>query len=135
MIGAARESGVLPSVDSPILPLARAFPQAPPTVAEPLASPASGLIAPPIDKVPAGIPRPLWSVMIPTFNCAAYLRETLASVLASFPREFHEPFFNDYLEDDLVPMAEAAGAIAVSAEPMLVAKVVTAEKPRAPGAA
>ncbi len=60
---------------------------------------------------------------------------TLASVLASFPREFHEPFFNDYLEDDLVPMAEAAGAIAVSAEPMLVAKVVTAQKPRAPGAA
>ena len=32
-----------------------------------------------------GILRPLWSVMIPTHNCAAYLRETLASVLAQDP--------------------------------------------------
>src|SRR5690348_4526227 len=31
--------------------------------------------------VPDGVSRPLWSVMIPTHNCAKYLRETLVSVL------------------------------------------------------
>ncbi|MGQ3685787.1 MAG: glycosyltransferase family 2 protein [Candidatus Loosdrechtia sp.] len=30
-------------------------------------------------------PRPLWSVMIPTYNCARYLRETLKSVLTQAP--------------------------------------------------
>lgn len=36
--------------------------------------------------VPANEPRPLWSVMIPTYNCSDhYLRETLTSVLAQDP--------------------------------------------------
>ncbi len=35
-----------------------------------------------IPPVPEGVTRPVWSVMIPTYNCAKYLRETLASVLA-----------------------------------------------------
>lgn len=38
-----------------------------------------------IPPVPDGEYRPLWSVMIPTYNCAKYLRETLASVLEQDP--------------------------------------------------
>jgi len=38
-----------------------------------------------IRPVPPGTARPLWSVMIPTYHCAAYLRETLESVLAQDP--------------------------------------------------
>ena len=40
---------------------------------------------PPIASVPTGVQRPLWSVMIPTFNCANYLRLTLESVLQQDP--------------------------------------------------
>src|SRR6478672_3132690 len=40
---------------------------------------------PKITSIPEGVIRPLWSVMIPTYNCANYLRETLASVLAQDP--------------------------------------------------
>jgi hypothetical protein len=39
----------------------------------------------PIEPLPPADGRPLWSVMIPSFNCAAYLREALASVLAQDP--------------------------------------------------
>jgi hypothetical protein len=40
---------------------------------------------PPIPAVGNAAPRPLWSVMIPTYNCAPFLRTTLASVLAQDP--------------------------------------------------
>jgi glycosyltransferase involved in cell wall biosynthesis len=40
---------------------------------------------PAIAPVPDTHSRPFWSVMIPTYNCANYLRETLASVLAQDP--------------------------------------------------
>jgi hypothetical protein len=39
----------------------------------------------PILAVKKGVIRPLWSVMIPTYNCAVYLRRTLASVLVQDP--------------------------------------------------
>lgn len=40
---------------------------------------------PHIDPVPEGTPRPFWSVMIPIYNCAEYLRDTLQSVLCQDP--------------------------------------------------
>lgn len=40
---------------------------------------------PAIMPVPANISRPLWSVMIPTFNCARFLGQTLDSVLKQDP--------------------------------------------------
>jgi GT2 family glycosyltransferase len=42
-----------------------------------------------IPLVPEGEARPCWSVMIPTYNCAAYLTETLSSVLAQDPGAEH----------------------------------------------
>lgn len=38
-----------------------------------------------IPVVPSDVKRPLWSVMIPTYNCARFLRETLESVLQQDP--------------------------------------------------
>ena len=38
-----------------------------------------------IAPLPPDTPRPLWSVMIPTYHCAQYLRQTLESVLQQAP--------------------------------------------------
>jgi glycosyltransferase involved in cell wall biosynthesis len=44
-----------------------------------------GLQGPKVEQIAAGIARPLWSVMIPAYNCAKYLRPCLESVLAQDP--------------------------------------------------
>jgi glycosyltransferase involved in cell wall biosynthesis len=48
-------------------------------------NPGVTMTPPPIAPVPPDVERPLWSVMIPTFNCAQYLRQSLESVLAQDP--------------------------------------------------
>jgi glycosyltransferase involved in cell wall biosynthesis len=42
---------------------------------------------PEIVPVPADVARPFWSIMIPAYNCAEYLRGTLRSVLAEIPAD------------------------------------------------
>lgn len=44
-----------------------------------------GLRGPKVEPIASGIARPLWSVMIPAYNCAKYLRPCLESVLAQDP--------------------------------------------------
>lgn len=44
-------------------------------------------IGPTIAPVPQGVTRPLWSVMIPTYNCARFLHQTIVSVLDQAPAE------------------------------------------------
>lgn len=53
----------------------------------------------------------------------------LVTVLREFPKEFHEPFFADYLEDDLALLLGEQGFVIESVEPHLVAKVVVARRP------
>lgn len=53
----------------------------------------------------------------------------LEAALRAFPSEFHEPFYADYLEDDLAPMLAETGLEVTDVEPHLVAKVVVARKP------
>jgi glycosyltransferase involved in cell wall biosynthesis len=44
------------------------------------------LEAPPIGPVKGNAARPLWSVMIPAYNCGHYLKEALTSVLSQAPK-------------------------------------------------
>jgi len=53
----------------------------------------------------------------------------LATVLREFPREFHEPFYAKYLDDDLAALLREAGFVVESTEAHLVAKVVVARRP------
>jgi ubiquinone/menaquinone biosynthesis C-methylase UbiE len=53
----------------------------------------------------------------------------IASALRSFPLDFHEPFYADYLEDDLGELLREVGFTVHATEPHLVAKVVIAHRP------
>lgn len=53
----------------------------------------------------------------------------IASALRAFPGEFHEPFYADYLEDDLADLLREVGFAIESSEPQFVAKVVAARRP------
>ena len=62
-------------------------------------------------------------------SCQPADSPALAGVLANFPVEFHEPFYQDYLGDDLAELVRECGFTVQSVEPHLVAKVVAARKP------
>lgn len=49
--------------------------------------------------------------------------------LRQFPQDFHEPFYADYLEDDLAALFAEVGFVIEESAPHLVAKVVTARRP------
>lgn len=53
----------------------------------------------------------------------------IGGALRNFPAEFHEPFYQDYLEDDLAEAMREVGFTVESVEPHLVAKVVVARRP------
>jgi ubiquinone/menaquinone biosynthesis C-methylase UbiE len=53
----------------------------------------------------------------------------IAAALAAFPERYHEPFYADYVEDDLAAIAREVGFEAIAVEPHLVAKVLVARKP------
>ena len=52
----------------------------------------------------------------------------IATALREFPREFHEPFYANYLDDDLAVIFDQAGFGVESVEPHLVAKVLVAKR-------
>jgi len=61
--------------------------------------------------IPSGIPRPRWSVMIPTYNCAHFLRTALESVLAQDPGPglMQIEVVDDASNDDPASVVEAVG--------------------------
>ena len=53
----------------------------------------------------------------------------IGDALINFPAEFHEPFYRDYLDDDLATILGETGFVDAVTEPQLVAKVVYARRP------
>lgn len=64
-----------------------------------------------VPRPPANAVRPLWSVMIPTYNCAETLAQTLGSVLAAGcnPEEMQIEVVDDCSTDDPRAVVEALG--------------------------
>ena len=52
----------------------------------------------------------------------------LTPALEQFSKDMHEPFFSDYLEDDLAALLEEAGFVGVQVSPHFVSKVVSATR-------
>ena len=53
----------------------------------------------------------------------------LAFFLSSFAKQMHEPYYRDYVKDDVAGLAEAAGLSVSSVERAWLSKVVVAERP------
>lgn len=62
--------------------------------------------------LPANLPRPRWSVMIPTYNSAVFLQRTLESVLSQDPgaRQMQIEVIDDSSSDDPRSIVEALGS-------------------------
>lgn len=70
---------------------------------------------PTVASVPQGVPRPRWSVMIPSYNAAATIGETLASILAQAPSADAMQIAvldNDSTDDTLAVVERAAASYA-----------------------
>ena len=53
----------------------------------------------------------------------------LAFFLSSFAKRMHEPFYRNYVKDDVAALAEAAGLDVTSVERAWLSKVLVAERP------
>lgn len=69
-----------------------------------------------IDPIPEGIERPFWSVMIPTYNCREFLKQTLQSVIAQDPgqRSMQIEVIDDFSSDDPKSVVDEIGKGRVS---------------------
>jgi len=67
---------------------------------------------PPIPPLGANVSRPLWSVMIPTYNCTKYLPETLRSVLEQDlgPEKMQIEVVDDASDDKPEDIVQSIGA-------------------------